>query len=161
MLLGGAFGHLVPGATPGHCTDAKMFPWSFRNGLVIRDNYVFGNGRVGISFSGGGDGKTIGSGTQVISNHVEHEKSGIFYGFSPSHSPHGSDTNENRGYDQSGSENNVTLNTGHIYRQQLYNQKYETVDGEGILVQCTNGNNQYRNLWDRNDLSGGGSGYIA
>lgn len=98
---------------------------------------------------------------QVLYNHVEHEKNGIFYGFSPTKTPHGSDTNENRGYDQSGMENNVTGNTGHIYRQKLYNQSYLTVDGEGILVQCSNGNNQYRNVWNKNDLSGGGSGYIA
>eukprot|EP00912_Choanoflagellata_sp_UC4_P001788 UC4_evm1s1147 len=161
VLLGGVFGKFVPGASPGHCTDAKSFEWSFRRGLVIRDNYVFGNGRVGVSFSGGGDGKTKGSGTQVLYNHVEHEKNGVFYGFDPSHQPHGSDTNENRGYDQTGIENNVTGNTGHIYRQQIFKQPYMTVDGEGILVQCSNGNNQYRNIWSDNDLSGGASGYIA
>ena len=36
-----------------------------------------------------------------------------------------------------------------------------TVDGEGLLVQCEGGNNQFRNLWKGNDLSGGSSGYIA
>eukprot|EP01043_Picozoa_sp_COSAG02_P045053 COSAG02_NODE_4082_length_5808_cov_3.266071_3_plen_611_part_00 len=162
VLLGGAFGKLVPGASPGKCTDAQQhFPWSFRPGLAIRDNWVYGDGRVGISFSGGGDGEVVGSGTQVIANHVEHKKGSTFWGFSPTHTPHGSDTNENRGYDQGGTENNVTMNTGHIHRQKIADSPYLTVDGEGILVQCTNGNNQYNNLWQDNDLTGGTSGYIA
>eukprot|EP00039_Didymoeca_costata_P033643 m.43363 g.43363 ORF g.43363 m.43363 type:complete len:490 (+) comp9972_c0_seq1:40-1509(+) len=161
VLLGGAFGKYVPGASPGVCEDATQFEWSFRRNLVIRDNYVYGNGRVGISYSGGGDGKTKGSGTQVINNHIEHNPNGVFYGFAPDKPPHGSDTNENRGFDQDGIENNVTGNTGHIYRQLVYGTKFETVDGEGILVQCSNGNNQYRNIWNGNDLTGGGSGYIA
>ena len=55
----------------------------------------------------------------------------------------------------------ITHNTGHIHRQKVFNSSYSTVDGEGILVQCSNGNNQYRNIWDSNDLSGGSSGYIA
>lgn len=162
VLLGGAFGKLVPGASPGKCTDAQShFPWSFRPGLVIRDNWVYGDGRVGISFSGGGDGKTAGSGTQVFSNHVEHRNDSTFWGFSPTKLAHGSDTNENRGYDQGGIENNVTMNTGHIHRQQVGGSPYQTVDGEGLLVQCNNGNNQYRNIWADNDLTGGTSGYIA
>ena len=49
---------------PGTVTP-KCFPWYFRRGIVIRDNYVYMNGRVGISWTGGGDGKTVGSGTSV------------------------------------------------------------------------------------------------
>ena len=74
MLICSKRVYVLSGANAGHCMDATQFVWSFRKGLVIRDNYVYGNGRVGVSFSGGGDGKTVGSGTQVINNHVEHAK---------------------------------------------------------------------------------------
>ena len=49
----------------------SCFPWNFRHGLVIRDNYVYQDGRVGISWSRIGDGKTVGSGTLVYNNYVE------------------------------------------------------------------------------------------
>jgi len=55
-------------------------PWAFRPGLAVVDNYVFQNGRVGISWSGGanesaggdagGSAPPRGSGAQVIGNHV-------------------------------------------------------------------------------------------
>ena len=48
-----------------------LAPWYFRHGLVIRDNFVSQNGRVGVCWSGSEDGKTVGSGTQVYKNHVE------------------------------------------------------------------------------------------
>lgn len=48
-------------------------PWNFRAGLVIRDNWVAQNGRVGISFTGGQDTDICkpGNGTLVYNNHVE------------------------------------------------------------------------------------------
>lgn len=161
QLLGGAYGKLVPGANPSACVGTpKEFPWNFRRGLAIRSNYVFQNGRVGISWTGAGDGKTKGSGTQVVGNHVEMAKGTTFYGFNGQKKPGNSATNENRGYDQAGWENNVTGNSGHIHRQQIVDSSYSTVDGEGLLVQCNIGNSQYRNIWAHNDFSGGTSGYI-
>ena len=51
----------------------------FARGLVARDNYVYQNGRVGMSWSGSGDGKTIGSGTVLLNNHVEVAKVRVGY----------------------------------------------------------------------------------
>ena len=73
----------------------------------------------------------------------------------------GHDTNENRGYDQKGYENNVTMNTGHINRQKAADSNYLSVDGEGILMQAVAGNDGLRNLWYKNDLTGGTTGYIV
>ena len=161
QLLGAVYAHKVS-PNPGLCaaTD-KTFPWNFRQGLVIRDNYVFQNGRVGICFGGSGDGKTTGSGMEVTNNHVEVASGTTLYSLDGEKKPGNAATNENRGYDQVGWENNVTANSGHINRQKIVDSQYMTVDGEGLLVQCEHGNNQFRNLWKGNDLSGGGSGYIA
>ena len=57
--------------------------------------------------------------------------------------------------------NNVTSNSGHIYRQLAGSSGYETVDGEGILHQSQNGNPGYGDWIVNNDLSGGESGYIG
>lgn len=76
------------------------------------------------------------------------------------HLSHGADTNENRGYNQEGYENNVTANTGHINRQLAADQKYETTDGEGILQQASNGNDGLRSIWHANNFAGGTSGPV-
>ncbi|XP_019855291.1 PREDICTED: uncharacterized protein LOC109584125 [Amphimedon queenslandica] len=119
------------------------------------------NGRVGVSWSGGGDGKTVGSGAQLYNNHVEVASGTTCWSVSGSHKATGHDTNENRGYNQQGYANNLTMNTGHINRQKAADSGYLTVDGEGILHQASNGNDGLRNLWYKNDLSGGSSGYLA
>ena len=70
VLLGGVIGAYSKSgrcpSSPGTLTP-KCAPWYFSPGVVVRDNYVYMNGRVGISWSGGGDGKTLGSGPQVRS----------------------------------------------------------------------------------------------
>ena len=43
--------------------DTILVPLEFQTWTVIRDNYIYQNGRVGVSWSGMGDGKTVGSGT--------------------------------------------------------------------------------------------------
>ena len=163
ILLGGVIGkymgHQCP-SQPGTLTPSCA-PWYFRRGLVIRDNYVFMNGRVGISWSGGGDGKTVGSGTLMYNNHVEVASGTTCWSVNGVKKMTGHDTNENRGYDQKGYENNVTMNTGHINRQKAADSSYMTVDGEGILMQAVAGNDGLHNLWNKNDLSGGTTGYIV
>ncbi|MCG8621340.1 MAG: hypothetical protein MJE68_04960, partial [Proteobacteria bacterium] len=163
VLMGGVIGKYM-----GHQCPAgqgklvpSCFPWFFRRGLVIRDNYVYMNGRVGVNWSGGGDGKTVGSGTQIYKNHVEVASGTTCWTFNGVKKVTGHDTNENRGYDQKGFENNVTMNTGHINRQKAADTPYMTVDGEGILMQAVNGNDGLRNLWYKNDLSGGSTGYLV
>lgn len=54
------------------------------------------NGRVGVSWSGGGDGKTPGSGAQIIGNHVEVAKGTTFYSEDGKKPATGHDTNEVR-----------------------------------------------------------------
>ena len=70
-------------------------------------------------------------------------------------------TNENRGYDQKGCESNVTMNTGHINNQKAADTNYMTVDGGGILMQAVAGNDGLHNLWYKNNLSGGSTGFLA
>lgn len=68
VLLGGVIGAY---SKSGHCPPSpgmltpKCAPWYFSRGINIRENYVYMNGRVGVSWSGRGDGKTLGSGPQV------------------------------------------------------------------------------------------------
>ena len=163
VLLGAAvnsyYGHKCP-SQPGTLTPSCA-PWFFRQGLVIRDNYVYMNGRVGVSWSGGGDGKTVGSGTQIYNNHVEVAAGTTCWSVTGIHKATGHDTNENRGYNQGGYANNLTMNTGHINRQKAADSNYMTVDGEGILHQASTGNDGIRNLWYKNDLSGGSTGYLV
>ena len=86
------------------------------------------NGRVGVSWSGGGDGKTVGSGTQLYNNHVEVAAGTTCWSVDGKHKTKGSSTNENRGYNQQGYASNLTMNTGHINRQKASDTPYETVD---------------------------------
>ena len=163
ILLGGVIGKYMGNQCspqPGTLTPS-CFPWYFRRGLVIRDNYVYMNGRVGVSWSGGGDGKSAGSGTLVYNNHVEVASGTTCWSLNGVKKMTGHDTNENRGYDQKGYENNVTMNTGHINRQKAADTPYMTVDGEGVLMQAVNGNDGLRNQWYKNNLSGGSTGYLA
>ena len=162
MLGGPIFKYLGNQCPPGQGSlNPSCYPWYFRRGLVIRDNYVYMNGRVGVTWSGGGDGKTVGSGTQVYNNHVEVAAGTTCWTFNGWKKITGHDTNENRGYDQKGYESNVTMNTGHINRQKAADTPYDTVDGEGILTQAWCGNDGIRNIWSKNDLSGGSTGYLA
>ena len=53
------------------------------------------------------------------------------------------------------------MNTGHINRQKASDTPAMTVDGEGVLMQAVSGNDGLRNLWYKNDMSGGSTGYLA
>ena len=139
----------------------SCFPWNFRHGLVIHDNYVYQDGRIGISWSRIGDEKTIGSGTLVYNNYVEVAVGMICWSHDGVKKMTGHDTNENRGYDQKGYGSNVTLNTGHINRQKAADTSYYTVDGEGVLQQTGNRNDSLHNLWYKNNLHGGSTGYLV
>jgi hypothetical protein len=163
LLLGGVIGKYAGKqcpSQPGTLTPSCA-PWYFRRGLVIRDNYVYMNGRVGVSWSGGGDGKTLGSGSQLFNNHVEVASGTTCWSIDGVHKASGHDTNENRGYNQAGFANNLTMNTGHVNRQKASDSGYMTVDGEGILQQASNGNDGLHSLWLKNDLSGGSSGPLV
>lgn len=158
VLLGGVVGK----TSGGPCkANPQNSPYYFRKGLAIRDNYVFQNGRVGISWSGGDNGSTIGGGSQVVNNHVEVAQGTTCYSVSGKKETSGHDTNENRGYNQQGYGTNFTGNSAHVYRQKAGSSSYLTVDGEGLLHQCSAGNEAYRNIWRNNDFTGGSDGYMG
>ena len=170
ILLGAVAGAYARG--PGSkCGTPNAFaglfpacaPWNFRSGIVIRDNFVAQNGRVGVSWTGGADGAmcTPGNGTQVLNNHVEVKAGTTCYTLNGDNDVSGSDTNENRGFMNSGYCSNMSENTGRINRQMAGATPYMTVDGEGILHQSENGNDAFGDFYVRNDLTGGGSGYIG
>ena len=134
LLLGGVLSYNgIQNAGICNCSY-KAAPYMFPRNVVIRDNYVHQNGRVGISWSGGdgiNDGSSstqIGYGTEVYNNHVQVEPNTTCYSVTGTKPTTGSDTNENRGYDQGGYGSNVTYNTGHIYRQNVapQNGPYQT-----------------------------------
>ena len=160
VLYGGVLGKTSGGPCLATPSNSKYY---FAQGIVIRDNYIYMNGRVGLSWSGGdglSDSSTIvGQGALLYNNHVEVEKGTTCYSVDGKSKAGNSATNENRGYNQAGYGNNLTLNTGNINRQETPGG-YPTVDGEGVLHQCSSNNDGYRNIWYKNDLSGGQSGYM-
>lgn len=145
-----------------------------RNASLL-ENYVYMNGRVGVFF-GGPDGQddlgagavawanrggpAQGTGMVVRGNHVQVKANSTCYSVDGVKCAGGSDTNENRGYDQTGAGSLVDSNTGEIHRQ-LTTSGYSTTDGEGVLQQPQDGNTGARNVWTNNDLSFGSSGYMA
>lgn len=170
ILLGAVAGSYAHG--PGSkCGTPNAFaglfpacaPWNFRSGIVIRDNYVAQNGRVGISWTGGADTEmcTPGNGTLVLNNHVEVKAGSTCWTVNGDDDTGGADTNENRGYMNSGYCSNITSNSGRVNRQKAGSTPYETVDGEGILHQSENGNDAFGDYYVNNDLSGGESGYMG
>jgi len=154
--------------------------------VSIYKNYVFQNGRVGIMWQandglGGtmagqaeGAGPVLGSSVAVVGNHVQVLAGTVLWSVTGSKLARGSDTNENRGYDQAGRSaatgNSGTWfegNTGNINRQRVPDGsgcgvgKYETTDGEGILQQIQDGQVAERNVWRDNDLSFGAAGPMS
>lgn len=130
---------------------------------TIAGNYVYQNGRVGIFFGGRDSGKAgsnPGQGVLVQNNMVSVAPNTTLYSVTGASCAAGFDTNENRGYDQTGTGNSVISNQGHINRQHTLDG-YETTDGEGVLQQPQDGNDAARNVWTSNDFRGGSSGYMA
>jgi len=168
VLLGGAIGHYEGKKCKQTSSNANLTPecarWFFSTGLTVRDNYVFQNGRPGVSFGGGCvqsafGGAQPGCGTTVYNNHVEVKKGTTCYSIDGKTEAKGSDTNENRGYDQGGYGGNVTANTAHVNRQ-VTPGGFPTVDGEGVLHQASSNSDMMYTVWSGNDLQGGTSGYM-
>lgn len=114
----------------------------------------------------------LGQGIVVYGNHVEVEKDSVLWSVTGTTLSHGASTNENRGYDQSGSSatdpNSGTWfenNTGAIHRQITPDGckagTYLTTDGEGLLQQIQDGQVAERNIWRDNDFTFGSSGYMG
>ena len=138
------------GRAPAQPADSELHPVLWQalksadgpptgTNLSIAANYVYQNGRVGISWAADdGGAKERGTGVRVTGNHVEVASGTTCYSVEGKHLASGSDTNENRGYDQSGAGMLVQNNTGNINRQYVPDSKppykrstYMTTDGEG------------------------------
>lgn len=163
------------GKSPGY-NGTLVFPVDNRYGInagqpqgsytvnaSVDSNYVYQNGRVGIVWeSSPQDLSKPGQGMRVVNNHVEVAANTTCWTITGVDVASGSDTNENRGYDQTGIGGSyVVNNTAHVHRQIVAYGPYMTVDGEGVLQQPQDGLTAVSNVWMNNDLTGGTSGYMA
>jgi Pectate lyase superfamily protein len=108
-------------------------PGLFRSGVTIRDNWVYHTMRVAISASG--------EGLVIRDNQIQDEPDKQWWT-----NPNGtreakpSVTLENRAIDWSGWNVTIEENQYEVYRHQIRDTKYLSVDGEGILIQeCCGG----------------------
>lgn len=108
-------------------------PGLFRTGITVRDNWVYHTMRVAISASG--------EGLVVRDNEIRDNPDKQWW-TDPTglKQPSGAVTWENRGIDWSGWKATVDGNNYRVYRHQVMDTKYLSVDGEGILIQeCCGG----------------------
>ncbi len=108
-------------------------PGLFRKGIVIRDNWVYHTMRVGIHASG--------EGLMIKDNEIKDEANKRWWTDpTGTREATGAVTLENRGIDWSGWNVLVEGNRYEVYRHQIGETKYLSVDGEGILIQeCCGG----------------------
>lgn len=108
-------------------------PGLFRQGITIRDNWIYHTMRSGIQASGQG---------LVIQDNEIHDKQGKQVWTHPTGltQPRNANTFENRGIDWSGHQVTIEGNEYEVYRHQIMDNRYWSVDGEGILIQeCCGG----------------------
>lgn len=108
-------------------------PGLFRQGITIRDNWVYHTMRTGIQASGQG---------LVIQDNQIRDKQGKQIWTHPTGltQPRNSNTFENRGIDWSGHQVTIEGNEYEVYRHRIMENRYWSVDGEGILIQeCCGG----------------------
>jgi len=113
--------------------NPKNEPGLFRKGISIRDNWVFHTMRVGIQASG--DGLVIQDNQIVDQNNKQ-----WWTDPTGTRQPRGAVTYENRAIDWSGMNVKIEGNNYEVYRHQVMDTQYLSVDGEGILIQeCCGG----------------------
>lgn len=108
-------------------------PGLFRQGIIIRDNWVYHTMRSGIQASGQG---------LVIKDNEIYDKPDKQVWTHPTglSQPRNSNTYENRGIDWSGHQVTIEGNEYEVYRHRIMENRYWSVDGEGILIQeCCGG----------------------
>lgn len=113
--------------------DPKTEPGLFRKGIVIRDNWVFHTMRVAIHAAG--------DGLLIKDNYMTDEPNKQWW-TDPTgiRQPRGAVTYENRAIDWSGWNVQIEGNYYQVYRHQVMDTQYLSVDGEGILIQeCCGG----------------------
>ncbi|NER84278.1 MAG: hypothetical protein F6K42_33030, partial [Leptolyngbya sp. SIO1D8] len=109
----------------GYARSATKEPGLFREGVVIRDNWVFKTMRVGIHASG--------QGLAILNNEIHDQENKVAW-VNPTGKrvPQGSMTYENRAIDWSGHDVVVEGNTYEAYRHRIMDSQYFSTDGEGI-----------------------------
>jgi len=108
-------------------------PGLFRQGIIIRDNWVYHTMRTGIQASGQG---------LIVKDNEIHDKQGKQVWSHPTGltQPRNANTYENRGIDWSGHQVTIEGNEYEVYRHRIMENRYWSVDGEGILIQeCCGG----------------------
>jgi hypothetical protein len=116
--IGGAGGG-GPDGTP------ETHPHGFRTGTVIRDNFVFNTGRMGIGFCGDG---------VVCSNNVIRIPGDVFRPTATGQQlTTGASTNDNRAIEMRGWRWRVEHNDYEIHRNWAADRKYKINDGEGLM----------------------------
>ena len=114
-------------------SNPKNEPGLFRKGIVIRDNWVFHKMRVAIHAAGDG---------LIIKDNLILDQANKQWWTDPTgiRQPRGAVTFENRAIDWSGWNVKIEGNNYQVYRHQVMDTPYLSVDGEGILIQeCCGG----------------------
>ncbi|SKB12928.1 conserved exported hypothetical protein [Planktothrix sp. PCC 11201] len=126
-------------------------PGLFRKGIVIRDNWVYHTMRVGIHAAGDG---------LIIQNNDIQDQPNKKWWTDPTGTREatGAVTLENRGIDFSGWNVLVEGNNYQVYRHQIGDTKYLSVDGEGMLMQECCGGTTVKNVMIKNNQ---GNAYIG
>lgn len=131
--------------------NPKNEPGLFRKGIVIRDNWVFHKMRVAIHAAGDG---------LIIKDNVILDQANKQWWTDPTgiRQPRGAVTFENRAIDWSGWNVKIEGNNYQVYRHQVMDTPYLSVDGEGILIQeCCGGTT----VNGAQILNNQGNGYIG
>jgi len=126
-------------------------PGLFRKGIVIRDNWVYHTMRVAIHAAGDG---------LIIQNNDIQDQPNKQWWTDPTgtRKATGAVTLENRAIDWSGWNVLIEGNNYQVYRHQIEDTKYLSVDGEGILIQECCGGTTVNNVIIKNNQ---GNAYIG
>jgi hypothetical protein len=119
--------HFCIGGSGGSGMDGtpQTHPWGFRKGIVIRDNYIYNTGRMGIGFSG--------DGTVCANNVIRIEKDVWRPTTTGTSATAGSGTNDNRAIEMRGWRWTVAANDYVVHRNLAADRKYLLNDGEGLM----------------------------
>jgi len=119
--------HFALGGQGGQGPDGTpaTHPFGFRKGTVIRDNYIYNSGRMGIGFSG--------DGVQCLNNIIRFPADVWRPTATGQQLTSGSSTNDNRAVEMRGWRWVVSGNDYLVHRNWAYDRKYKINDGEGLM----------------------------
>jgi hypothetical protein len=118
------YGIGAPGGNPPDGTP-RTYPWGFRKGIVIRDNYIYATGRCAISFAGDG---------VICANNVIRFAKDVYRPTATGRNlTTGSSTNDNRAVQMRGWRWVVEGNDYEVYRNWAADRSYHINDGEGLM----------------------------